>query len=176
VFGIVKQCGGHVEVYSELGWGATFKIYLPRVDEAAEPLEMAPGPTSLARGAETILLVEDDEMVRRVVRDGLQQAGYTVIAVAQAMEAIQVFEEGTQKIELLVTDAVMPRMSGRELVRSLRARGLAGRVLYISGHTAPVALALMEKDPEATFLQKPFTPEVLAAKVREALDLRDRAA
>jgi hypothetical protein len=176
VFGIVKQSGGHVEVYSERGWGATFKIYLPRIDEAAESAVTEGKPVRVARGTETVLLVEDDEMVQRVVCDGLQHAGYRVIAVSRAAEAIQIFEKNSPRIELLVTDAVMPGMSGPELVQLLRARGLAGRVLYISGHTAPVALAQMKEDAEATFLQKPFTPEVLAAKVREALDLRREAA
>ncbi len=175
VFGIVKQSAGHVEVYSEPGWGATFKVYLPRVDEEAEPQIITRAPRPQSMSTETVLLVEDDEMVREVVRDGLQHSGYEVIAVSGAAEAIQVFETDPPEIDLLVTDAVMPGMSGPELAQSLRARGAIDRILYISGHTAPVALALMEEDPQALFLQKPFTPEVLAAKVREALELREAA-
>ncbi len=169
VFGIVKQSGGSVEVYSEPERGASVKIYFPRVDQALT-VEAGARKRLTARGSETILLVEDDEMVRTLVRETLQRDGYKVIAAADPIEAQRAAEGYRGKIQLLITDVVMPRLSGKELARILLARRSAMKVLYMSGYTdsAIVNSGILQK--EVAFLQKPFTPAALAAKVREVLE------
>ena len=169
-YGIVKQSGGYIWVYSEPGQGATFKIYLPRVEKEAEPLEPHVGPPALRKGSETILLVEDDEKVRNLLRTILAGNGYTVLEASNGIAALEKYEHHQEGIQLLLTDAVMPEMSGRELAGRLIARNLDLKVLFCSGYTddAIVRHGILEEG--IPFLQKPFTPNTLLRKVREVLD------
>jgi signal transduction histidine kinase len=170
VYGVVQQSGGHIWVYSEPGQGATFKLYLPRVDEAVETEAAGPPAMVGERGSETILLVEDDEEVRAVARETLEAAGYVVLPAANATEALGLTADGSPRIQLLVTDVVMPQVSGRELAERLAPTYQNLRVLYISGYTddAIVRHGIVAKG--TAFLQKPFTPGTLLRKVREVLD------
>ena len=169
VYGIVTQGGGHIVVSTAPGVGTTFRIYLPRVDEAAA--EACPAvSTRLPRGSETILLVEDEADVRGLARDVLVQLGYRVLAVADPAEAKRLAEQPPSAIDLLVTDVVMPQMSGPELAADLKTRWPRLRVLHVSGYTSD-ALASRGLSPSSVvLLQKPFTPGELARKVRETLD------
>jgi hypothetical protein len=171
VYGIVRQSGGHVWVYSELGHGTTFKIYLPRVDEPAEPLatRARAAPESL-RGTETILLVEDEAAVRAVTRQLLQRNGYTVLEAPQGAAALALLEGGPVRLDLLLTDVVMPGMSGRELADQLTSRCPGLRVVYMSGYTDDAIVRHGMLEPGLEYLQKPFRPDGLLMKVREVLD------
>ena len=172
VYGVVKQSGGHIWVYSEPGQGATFKIYLPRVQEAPEPLVAAEpgGVRAAARGSETILLVEDEQIVRSLARRVLSQQGYTVLEAPAGLEALAVSNAHPGDIHLLLTDVVMPGIGGRELARQLAARRPRARVLYLSGYSDDAIVSHGLLDPGTFFLQKPFTPQALTRKVREVLD------
>ena len=170
VYGIVKQSGGHITAYSEVGRGTTIKIYLPRVDAASEVRGAEPEPVVLRRGSETVLLVEDDEAVRELTREVLEMQGYTVLAVADAGEAPRVLEGASRPIHLLVTDVVMPRLSGRELTERLRSLRPGLKVLYISGYAGTAVVHHGVLDPGTPFLQKPFTPDALLRSVRKVLD------
>jgi two-component system, cell cycle sensor histidine kinase and response regulator CckA len=170
VFGVVKQSGGYVWVYSEPGQGTTFKIYLPRVAEtptAAAP--RAAAPASL-RGSETILLVEDDETVRGLTRRLLVARGHTVVLASQGEEALQLAQRHAGRIHLLVTDVVMPGMSGRELADRMQALLPGIKVLFLSGYTDDAIVRHGVLEPGVAFLQKPFAADALARKVREVLD------
>ena len=170
VYGIVKQSGGNIWIYSEPGQGTSFKIYFPRVDEPAEAM-VAPVPAApLARGTETILLVEDDDEVRGIAREVLEAQGYTVIQARDPGEALLMARRHEGPIGLLLTDVVMPRMSGRALATELAPLRPETAVLYISGYTDDAIVHHGLLDPGIPFLQKPFTPEGLARKVRETLD------
>jgi len=168
VYGIVKQSGGNIFVYSEVGRGTTFKIYFPRVKE-----EAASQPTAqraqLPRGSETILLVEDEAMVRKLARTILEENGYEVLEAANGNEAI-IREQHAGEIHLMVTDVVMPLMSGRELAERVRERRHGIKVLYMSGYTDDAIVHHGVLEAGTHFLEKPFTPDALAWKVREVLD------
>ncbi len=170
VFGIVKQSNGHIAVASEPGRGATFKIYLPVVAEAISLGKSHPSPKAPPLGKETILLSEDDPAVRALARHALQMHGYTVLEAGQGDRALQIAEEYKGTIHLLVTDVVMPVMSGRELAERLAAIRPGLKVLYMSGYTDDAVIRHGVSLAETAFLQKPFTPSSLAAKVREVLD------
>ena len=175
VYGIVNQSGGQIFVESAPGRGASFVIYLPRVEEevaAASPPSAGP----LHRGSETILLVEDEDAVRGLTRRCLETSGYTVLAAANAEEALEVAARIQERIDLLLTDVVMPGASGTELSRRLLERRPGTRVLYVSGYTDASMVSHVGLDAGVSFLQKPFTPETLARKVREVLDARQPAA
>jgi len=170
VYGIVKQSGGDIWVYSEPGRGTTFKIYLPWVEGAVETVEPGVAPARDVRGSETILLVEDDVGIRRLVRQVLAERGYWVLEAIHGKHAIEIGEQHTVPIHLLVTDVVMPGMSGRELAERLKLSRPNMKVLFMSGYTDKAIVHHGELDPGTAFLQKPFTPDALARKVREVLD------
>jgi PAS domain S-box-containing protein len=172
VYGIVKQSGGYIWVYSELGRGTSFKVYLPRVDEAVEALPVAkPTPQERVKmGTETILLVEDEPDLRELTRTVLAAKGYTVVEARNAEEAERLAESNGAKIHLLLTDVIMPGISGRELAKRILARQPSMRVLYMSGYTYNVIAQGGTLERGVSFLQKPFTPSALVEKVRDVLD------
>jgi CheY-like chemotaxis protein len=170
VYGIVKQSGGYIWVYSEPGKGTTFKVYLPRVEE---PLEAAPAKSESAmdrKGSETVLVVEDEEAVRELARTILADQGYSVLVAGSATDAEQIAAKGSREIHLLLTDVVMPGVSGRELARRITARNGKMQVLFMSGYTDNVIAHGGVLEAGVAFLQKPFTPRALTNKVRELLD------
>ena len=170
VFGIAQQSGGSVWVESEVAKGTTFKVYFPRLDADVIPEAPALAPTAL-RGTETILLVEDQEQVRAVAHAILKRSGYRVIAAKHAAEAALLCDVHPEPIHLLLTDVVMPHISGAELAkRAVRARPEL-KVLYMSGYTDDSVVRHGILESEMAFLQKPFTPETLTRKVREVLNL-----
>jgi two-component system cell cycle sensor histidine kinase/response regulator CckA len=168
-FGIVKQSGGHIWVYSEPGRGSTFKVYLPRASGEAVAAK-AQGPAPLPRGSETILLVEDEEQVRTIARSILSRNGYQVLEAKGPADAVSLCERFAGTIHLLLTDLVMPRMSGRELAEKLSPQRRGMRVLFMSGYTHDTVVHHGVLQASIAFLQKPLTPEVLVRKVREVLD------
>jgi two-component system cell cycle sensor histidine kinase/response regulator CckA len=167
VYGIVKQSGGSIWVSSTPGRGTTFKVYLPRVEEATERPAAAERPQSL-RGRETILVVEDEEIVRQLVRKILQRLGYNVIVVGTPQQALDIPD--AERLDLLISDVVLPHMSGRAVADQLRARRPGLRVLFMSGYTDDAIVHRGVLDPDTPFIQKPFTPEALAHRVRQVLD------
>ena len=170
VYGIVKQSGGFIWVDSEPGRGARFRIYLPRVDEVAPPAEPRTAGAEPAAGTETILLVEDEDAVRAVARESLRRRGYQVLEASNAEAALEAAARFAGHIGLLLTDVVMPGLSGRALADRLAAQRPGTRVLYMSGYTDDAIVQHGVLEPGLSFLQKPFTPDVLAQKVCEALD------
>ena len=172
VYGIVKQSGGHVAVYSEVGRGTTFKVYLPRVERRRTASKSQPGQTAMPRGQETVLLVEDEDGVRALTRRVLRDCGYTVLDAADGEEAARIARQHPEHIDLLVTDVVMPRMGGREVAVRLTILHPEIKVLFLSGYTDDAVVRHGILEGEVAFLQKPFSPAALAAKVREVLDSR----
>jgi PAS domain S-box-containing protein len=170
VFGIVQQSGGHIWVHSELGKGTTFQMYLPRTDAALDTVISRPPARSSKRCTETILLVEDEEGVRAVARGMLRRQGYTVLEAQNGGEAFFVCEQHAAHIHLLITDVIMPRMSGRELAERLAPMRPGMKVLFISGYTEDSFIHRGGSESEISFLQKPITPDVFLRKVREMLD------
>jgi CheY-like chemotaxis protein len=170
VYGIVKQSGGNIWVYSELGRGTTFKIYLPRVDEKATPPERDLATARSAQGSETVLLAEDEEAVRRLALQVLQMNGYRVLEAANGNAALLLCERHTEPIHLLITDVIMPEMSGRELADRLAKLRPEMKVLFMSGYTDNAIVHQGVLDAGANFIQKPFPTDALARKVREVLD------
>ncbi|MBN9517492.1 response regulator [bacterium] len=166
VYGIVQQSGGLVDVYSEIGIGTVFKIYLPVVAGPAVGSDV--GKPVVRGGAETVLLVEDQAEVRKFALLALRSFGYTVTAAADGPEALRL--AGEPRPDILVTDVVMPRMSGRELAATLRSRYPGLRVLFMSGYTDDAVIRHGVLGADVAFLQKPFTPFGLASKIREVLD------
>jgi len=170
VYGAVTQCGGSISFDSELGHGTTFKVYFPRI---AVPVPARPA-TDLeprrSRGTETILLVEDENDVRVLARTALRASGYTVIEAEGGDRAVQVDAAHLGPIDLLVTDVVMPGISGRQVVERVVARRPTVKVLYVSGYTADVVVRHGVIEDQVDFLQKPYTPLTLSQKVREILD------
>jgi len=171
VYGIVKQSGGNIWVYSEEGHGTTFKSYFPRVTAEAEEYKRSATAFEAPAGSETILLVEDAELVRTLARQVLETAGYRVLEAANADAAIKLCEKmNGNRIDLLLTDVVMPGMSGNEMSRILLQRQPDMPVLYMSGYTDDAIVQHGVLEAGINFLQKPFTPAALAFKVRQVLD------
>jgi two-component system cell cycle sensor histidine kinase/response regulator CckA len=168
-YGIVKQSSGNIWCYSEAGHGTTFKIYLPRVDEAAAAIA-SEKPNPVVRGSETILVAEDEEMVRKLIVQLLTLDGYKVIATSNGAEALRKCERSPDHIHLLLTDMVMPGMSGYKLMQSLAEIRPSMKVLFMSGYTGDAVLRHGMLAEGVAFLQKPFTRDSLNRKVREALD------
>jgi PAS domain S-box-containing protein len=169
VFGIVQQSGGNIWVYSEPERGTTFRIYLPRAEEALSA-SLAPAPPPVLRGTETVLLVEDDERVRNAVRTSLERYGYEVLVARDDRHAAQIAQERRRPIHVLLTDVIMPRVSGPELAEKLTATRPEMKVVYMSGYTNQAIIQHGTLGAEIDFVQKPVIPAALARKVREVLD------
>jgi two-component system cell cycle sensor histidine kinase/response regulator CckA len=168
VYGIVKQSGGYIFAKSDLGQGTTFRIYLPRVEDALEPLVPA-RPSQTVGGSETILLVEDEASVRQLVRETLEAGGYKLLEAEDGEVALRVAANHNGPIDILITDVVMPGISGQELSRRLCISDPALKVLYLSGYTEDSIIREGALEAGTAFLQKPFTLQTLSRKVREVL-------
>jgi PAS domain S-box-containing protein len=170
VHGIATQSGGHVRVHSELGRGAAFEVYLPRINVQPPASPSSAGLAVLPRGSETVLIAEDEDGVRGFTRYVLETCGYTVIEARDGAEALQLAEKHDGPLPLLVTDVVMPRMGGREAAERIHAVRPGIKVMYLSGYTDDAVVRHGILKAETAFLQKPFSPAALARKVRELLD------
>jgi CheY-like chemotaxis protein len=169
VYGIVKQSSGYVFAQSEPGAGSTFYVYLPRVEDSADELSPAKSQQNEMGGSETVLLVEDEESVRELVRVTLTSRGYNVLEAENGECGLRIAEEYKEHIDILVTDVVMPGIGGRELARKLLLLRPGISVLYLSGYTEDAVVTPGALGPSTAFLQKPFTLQNLAKKVREVL-------
>jgi CheY-like chemotaxis protein len=172
VYGIVKQNGGFVWVYSEPGQGAAFKIYLPLSDQTAPPQAPRPPVTAVPTGTETVLVVEDAAPLRAAVRQILKRFGYVVLEAPDGKAAMPYVTDREQAIDLLLTDVVMPGISGRQLAEAFATARPDAKVLFMSGYTDDAVLRHGMLQSGMAYLQKPFTPETLARKIRELLDSR----
>jgi CheY-like chemotaxis protein/two-component sensor histidine kinase len=170
VYGIIKQTGGFIWVYSEPGQGTTFKIYLPRIGESDSRVEPRRAQKEALVGTETILLVEDEQSLRALTGRILGQCGYSVLTATDAPEALVLSERHEGPIHLMVTDVVMPQMSGTELAERLAPLRPEMKVLYVSGYTQNGIVHHGVLNPDAFFLQKPFDRKSLTRKIREVLD------
>jgi len=170
VYGIVKQSGGTILLDSVLGTGTTFRIFLPVVERRVPRVRQADATRQVSRPTETILLVEDETVVRGLSRRTLQAAGYVVLEAASPREALRISERHAGTIHMIVTDVVMPELSGPALVHRLTARHTEAKVLFMSGYTDDVLAPHHFADRSVAFLSKPFTPAILVKKVREVLD------
>ncbi|MEP6779846.1 MAG: ATP-binding protein [Gemmatimonadaceae bacterium] len=173
VYGIVKQSGGHIWVYSELNHGSVFRIYLPLVETAASKRPAPMSGDSLRAGHETVLLVEDEAPVRSAARRILEGSGYTVLEASSGREALAICVTHKGKIDLLLTDMVMPELSGRALGEKFRKLIPNAPIIYMSGYTEDTVLRSSVLEPGISFVQKPFTPRALVHKLRTALDQAD---
>jgi CheY-like chemotaxis protein len=169
-YGIVKQSMGYIWVYSEAGLGTTFKVYLPAIDEDVDSKQPAQPIEPIALGSETILLVEDDEMVRGLALTTLEEVGYKVLQAANGAEALLLCEQYPEPIHLLLTDVVMPGMSGRAVADRLKTERPQMLVLYMSGYTEDAIVHHGVLNEGVNFIEKPFSPTALTRKVREVLD------
>jgi two-component system, cell cycle sensor histidine kinase and response regulator CckA len=170
IYSIITLSGGHITVESAVGKGTTFRIYLPRIDDsvALERVEQSPPP--LLSHGETILLIEDEAVVRDLVRQVLQESGYTILEATSGAEAVSLCQEYHGPIHLLLADVILPEMDGREVARRLTLVRPHMRVLHMSGYAQDSVLGRAVAAEQAIFLQKPFTPDTLRRKVRAALD------
>ena len=171
VYGIVKQSGGHINLYSEEGIGTTFKIYLPRIatGHTDEVIGTEDNDKELSMGTGTILLVEDEDIVRALAKQVLEECGYTVIEADNGVQALSICNEGDYKFDLLMTDVVMPQMGGHELANKLKEKLPDLQILYTSGYTDDAIVRHGVIEVGTNFIQKPFTPDSLAKKVQEII-------
>jgi CheY-like chemotaxis protein len=172
VYGIVTQCGGAIDVTSRVGHGTRFDLYFPSVESDILTTTPTPPPGRPQRGTETILLAEDEPSVRTLVRDELQKLGYKVVEAKNGVEACLLATQQAESFQLLLTDVVMPGMGGRELAQHLSVINPELRTLFMSGYMDDVGIMAGQEEGTTSFLQKPFTPEVLASSVRNLLDAR----
>jgi CheY-like chemotaxis protein len=170
VFGIVTQCGGAIDVTSRVGHGTRFDLYFPRVESEVIPTAPPQPLGQPQRGTETILLVEDEQSVRVLMRDELRKLGYRVLEAKNGIEACLLATQQAGSFQLLLTDVVMPGMAGRELAQHLSVIYPDLRALFISGYMDDVGIMAGLEEGTSSFLQKPFTPEALARAVRNLLD------
>jgi CheY-like chemotaxis protein len=175
VYGIVKQSGGFIWVYSEVDRGSTFKIYLPIVEQEASSIEATPSARDIPGGTETVLIVEDSPSVRAVAVTILNRLGYKTLEATGSRHAVDISNSRDEPIDLLLTDIVMPEMSGRELASQLLLSRPTMRVLFMSGYADDAVMRHGVLAPGTVHLQKPFTPDALALKVRDVLDGRTDA-
>ncbi len=173
VYGTVNQSGGFISVSSKVGTGTEIKIFLPHVNEPAEATEAPEALAQSRKGDETILVVEDDDAVRRMTREFLKISGYTVLEARSGADAIQFVERRDQEINLVLTDVLMPGMKGRELVERLAKLRSGIKVLYMSAYTEDAAINIGVLSPGTAFIEKPFSPDDLANKVREVLSANE---
>jgi CheY-like chemotaxis protein len=170
-YGIIKQSGGHIAVFSEPGWGTAFKIYLPQYEPQTKPVLAVPAPANLPRGTETVLVVLEDLALREIVETLLKRLGYAVLTAGSAIEALNLNRRSEPKpFDLLVVDLAMQPMSGWELADQVQALHPQTRILFTSEHTGLASVHLDRWRKGHCHLQKPFTPAALAHKLREALD------
>ena len=169
VYGIVKQSGGYIWVYSEVNKGTIFRVYLPRVDQSAQPVEQKEPEQVIPWGCETILLAEDAESLREMAREYLESIGYTILEAANGLEALQKAKEFDGTIHLLLTDVVMPEMSGPELASQMVSLRPGIKVIFTSGYTDDAIARQGVLDPSVAFIQKPYRPKALARKIGEVL-------
>jgi two-component system, cell cycle sensor histidine kinase and response regulator CckA len=175
VYGIVKQSGGYIEVHSELGHGSTFKIYLPRISESAQRSLQTENSLVSQQGNETLLVVEDETALRTLTLNVLRSLGYSVLGAKSGAEAMEI-AAASPSIHLLLTDVVMPGMNGKTLAQHLVRQNPDLKVIFMSGYTGQGVGNKGNSFCNGLFLPKPFTREVLARKVRMALDSRAQAA
>jgi two-component system cell cycle sensor histidine kinase/response regulator CckA len=168
--GLVKQAGGNISVYSELGHGSSFGVYLPEASgERSKAVHLAPSALS-ARGRETLLLVEDEQMILRAAQEALRGFGYRVLSARDGAQALELSERTNEPIHLVITDVIMPGIGGRTLAERLAARRPNIRILYSSGYAENTIVDQGVLDDGVNFLQKPYTATALAKRVREVLD------
>ncbi len=170
VYAIVKQSGGYIEVFSQLDEGTTFKIYFPRVEEEIEEWKLLEPAVEIPRGNETLMMVEDEESVRKTLTGALKRLGYKVLSANDGTEALRLAQKMKKPAQLLITDVVMPNMSGIELAKQLRSKWPKLKVIYISGYAQDVIDGHLVDETETYFIPKPFRPAELAVKLREVLD------
>ncbi|HTF43784.1 MAG TPA: response regulator [Terriglobales bacterium] len=170
VYGVVKQSGGFIWVYSELGKGTAFKIYLPRVDQPVESVAAAASVAEAPRGTETVLLAEDEQDVREIAREFLESGGYTVFEAKDGAEAIRIASQQNGTIDLLVTDMVMPGMSGQELAGRLQRLRKDLRVIFMSGYSEHATAEVSPAAENMKLLTKPFSRNAILRLVRESLN------
>ncbi len=170
VYGIVKQLNGHIAVYSEPGVGTTFKIYFPAVTEEAEKVTTDRTKNMMLHGNETILVVDDEPSVRKIIAESLQPLGYKIITAPTGMQALEICHSSAEKIDLLLTDIIMPGMNGRELAKALTRIYPDLKVIYMSGYMDNIITRFDNLEPGSAFISKPILPSALSAKLREVLD------
>jgi CheY-like chemotaxis protein len=173
VFGIVKQANGYIWIYSELGRGTTFKIYLPAADGSTRPVvAKAEPPIETCRGGETILIVEDEDLVRDFARNTLAEFGYSAIAAVTSTDAVEIIRSTGSTVDLVLTDVVMPMVGGPAIGEILESSSPGTKIIYMSGYTGNGVASQGMLEKENDFLAKPFSREQLVRKVREVLDRR----
>jgi CheY-like chemotaxis protein len=169
VYGITKQAGGDIEIYSEAGLGTTFSVLLPATSDSPSAAEDE-APIERPRGGETVLIVEDEEAMREVTRRILARAGYQVIVATGGIDAIEVAQTHEEQLDLLLTDVIMPQMLGKEMAERIKQVRPGIRVLYMSGYARPILDFQGTLEPGVTLVEKPFSAPQLLAKVRAAID------